>query len=175
MKRPPHPHSSLRRPDLRRPDLRRSNLRRPAVTPLPVQLGHWLRCVSSQLAQALGRDIQELGVTVSEWDVLRELYEGERRPSVLAEKLGLTRGAMSKLTQKLVANLMITQQATAPDRRGRMLALTDGGRAIVPLLASIADRTDEAFFGGLDPHTRTALVRAMRMIVRRQGLRAPGP
>lgn len=170
MKRPPHPHSSPRRSNLGR-----SNLRRPGVTPLHLQLGHWLRCVSSQLAQALSREIEEMGITVTEWDVLRELYEGERRPSVLAEKLGLTRGAMSKLTQKLVIKLMITQQATAPDRRGRILALTDGGRAIVPLLAWIADQHDEAFFGGLDPQTRTALVRAMRMIVRRQGLRALGP
>lgn len=175
MKRPPHPPSSLNRSNRSRSNLSRSNLRRPAVTALHEQLGHWLRCVSSQLAQALSREIGELGVTVTEWDVLRELYEGERRPSVLAEKLGLTRGAMSKLTQNLVAKLMITQRATAADRRGRVLALTDGGRIIVPLLAWIADQNDEAFFGGLDPHTRTALVRAMRMIVRRQELRAPGP
>lgn len=175
MKRPPPLHSSLRGSNLRRSNLGRSNLRRPPVTPLDEQLGHWLRCLSSQLAQALSREIEELGVTVTECDVLRELYEGERRPSVLAEKLGLTRGAMSKLTHNLVAKLMITQQATAADRRGRILALTDGGRAIVPLLASVADQSDEAFFGSLDPHTRTALVRAMRMIVLRRGLRALGP
>jgi DNA-binding MarR family transcriptional regulator len=149
-----------------------SSLRRPSVSPLDRHVGYWLRYVSSQVSHALSRRVEDKGVTLAEWVVLRELYEGDRRPSALAERLGLTRGAISKLAERLVAKLMITQQASTGDGRAQMLALTGLGRATVPVLAMLADQTDKEFFGDLDPRTRALIVSTMREIVRRRGLRA---
>jgi DNA-binding MarR family transcriptional regulator len=148
-----------------------SSLRPPAVSRLEAHVGYWLRGVSNQLSQALSRGLEDKGVTLAEWIVLRELYEGDLRPSTLAERLGLTRGAISKLARRLVGKLMITQQAGTGDGRAQMLALTGTGRAIVVVLAGHLDAIDEEFFGDLDPGTRALLLSALREIVRRRGLK----
>ncbi len=149
-----------------------SSRRHPALSRLDAHVGYWLRCVSNQFSHALNRALEDKGVTLAEWIVLRELYEGDLRPSILAERLGLTRGAVSKLTRRLAGSLMLAQQASGEDRRTQVLSLTDNGRAIVCVLAVILDKTDEQFFGHLDAATRALIVANMREIVRRRGLRA---
>lgn len=144
--------------------------RRPALSRLDAHVGYWLRCVSSQFSYAVNRQLEDKGVTLVEWMVLRELYEGDLRPSALAERLGLTRGAVSKLARKLADHLMITQQASGEDGRAQILSLTDDGRAVVCVFAVILDRADEEFFGHLDADTRALIVSNMREIVRRRSL-----
>ena len=116
--------------------------------------------------------MQASGVTVAEWVVLRELHERPMMPSALADRLGMTRGAISKLADRLAAKGFVTRQPGRGDRRSQTLALTEPGRAIVPTLAALADQNDEAFFGHLDPSTRATIETAMKDIVRRRGLKA---
>lgn len=145
---------------------------RPALSRLDAHVGYWLRYVSSQFSHALNRELEDKGVSLAEWIVLRELYDGDLRPSDLAARLGLTRGAASKLARKLACSLMITQQAAPEDGRVQVLSLTDHGRAVVRVFAVILDETDEKFFGHLTPDTRALIRSVMRDIVRRRGLRA---
>lgn len=142
---------------------------RPAVSRLDAHLGYWLRYVSSQFSHALNRELEDKGVSLAEWIALRELYENDLRPSALAERLGLTRGATSKLARKLERNLMVTQQAGTGDGRAQMISLTDGGRAVVRVLAVILEETDRQFFGHLDPDTRALIVSILREIAHRRG------
>ncbi|HEV2268803.1 MAG TPA: MarR family winged helix-turn-helix transcriptional regulator [Steroidobacteraceae bacterium] len=146
--------------------------RRPAIGRLDAHVCYWLRRASNQVSRSLSRKLEDTGVTLAEWVVLRELYDGDLRPSTLAERLGLTRGAISRLARRLVCNLMITQQASTPDGRAQMLAITDDGRAVVRVLGGILDETDEEFFGDFDPGTRALILSAMREAVRRHSLRA---
>ena len=76
-------------------------------------------------------------MTVAEWVVLRELYDGESAPSALADRLGMTRGAISKLADRLIAKGLIARRASAGDRRFQSLALTRQGRAMTPKLAAL--------------------------------------
>lgn len=147
---------------------RRRTLARPPVSPLTAHLGYWLRRVSNQVAHSLSRKLEDKGITLAEWVLLRELYDGARRPSALAERLGLTRGAISRLAERLVLKLMITQEPDTVDGRGQMLELTSLGRATVSVLTVLADETDEEFFGDLDPRTREVIVSAMYRIIRRR-------
>ncbi|WP_413990073.1 MarR family winged helix-turn-helix transcriptional regulator [Labrys okinawensis] len=142
------------------------------VSDLETHLGYWLRYVSNQVSHAFALKVQARGVTVAEWVVMRQLYEAPARPSDLAEQLGMTRGAISKLADRLVAKRLITRSAAGGDGRAQMLALESEGRAQVPVLAALADRNDEEFFGDLDATTRQTIESAMREIVRRRGLKA---
>lgn len=146
--------------------------RRPALSRLDAYVGYWLRCVSNQFSHAVDRQLQDKGVTLAEWIVLRELYEGDLQPSALAERVGLTRGAVSKHARRLAGSLMITQEASGADGRAEVLSLTDVGRAVVCVLAVILDQTDEEFFGHLNADTRALIIANMREIVRRRGLGA---
>lgn len=144
-------------------------LKPPKASRLEMHVGYWLLCASSQVSHALSRELSDMGITLSEWLVLRELFDGDRRPSAVAAKFGLTRGALSRIAERLVSNLLVTQVSIGEDRRGRMLALTEQGRAMVPILAAIADANDEEFFGSLDEVTRGRFVAVLRRIIRRRG------
>src|SRR6202142_663895 len=98
------------------------------VSGLQDDLGYWLPHVSNQVSHAFSRKVEARGVTVAEWVILRVLYDEESlAPSALADRLGMTRGAISKLADRLVAKELIARRANAGDRRFQTLALTHQG------------------------------------------------
>ena len=112
-------------------------------------------------------------ITVAEWVVLRELYEcNDMVPSVLAEKIGMTRGAISKLADRLSAKALVTRTTSDEDRRYQALALTAKGRAIVPKLAAMADQNDAEFFGHLKAAERESIKLPCARSSDRHGLKA---
>ena len=144
-----------------------------SISPLNAHLGYWLRFVSNQVSHAFSIKVAERGVTVAEWVVLRELFDADAvMPSALAERLGLTRGAISKLADRLLAKELITREADEDDRRAQSLALTAAGRTLTPILAGLADTNDEEFFGTLDPAVRATIENAMKDIACAKGLHA---
>lgn len=146
--------------------------RKSAVSPLDAHLGYWLRFVSNQVSHAFSRKVATRNVSVTEWVILRELFDGESVvPSVLADRMGMTRGGISKLADRLVTKGLVTRTTDDEDRRYQALALTAQGRALVPALARMADENDEEFFGDLSAADRRKIETAMRDIVRRRGLK----
>src|SRR5271166_3053386 len=143
------------------------------VNTLEAHLGYWLRFVSNHVSHALSLKLATREVTVAEWVVLRELYDRDAMaPSELATRLGMTRGAISKLADRLVAKSLLTRTSNdAGDRRFQALALTPAGRALTPELAVLADQNDAEFFDHLEPEQRAVIEDAMKEIVQRRGLR----
>jgi DNA-binding MarR family transcriptional regulator len=145
---------------------------KPRVSSLESHLGYWLRFVSNHVSHAFARRVEARGVTVAEWVVLRELFGRDgTAPSELAERLGMTRGAVSKLIDRLVAKSLASKSADEEDRRYQSVALTAAGEALVPELAALADRNDAEFFGGLSAAQRRTLMKLMKTVVRTRGLK----
>lgn len=143
-----------------------------AVSPLEAHLGYWLRFVSNQVSHSFDRKLETLDVRVAEWVVLRELFEGDPLvPSELAKTIGMTRGAVSKIMDRLEAKSLLIRSTSERDRRFQTVTVSAKGRALVPRLAALADQNDREFFGHLKPAERQQIERAMREIVRRHGLR----
>ncbi|WP_289295902.1 MarR family transcriptional regulator [uncultured Reyranella sp.] len=139
---------------------------------LEFHLGYWLRFVSNHVSHAFSLKLQARDVTVAEWVVLRDLFDGDGvAPSLLADRLGMTRGAISKLADRLIAKELIERTASMEDRRQQTLSLTAAGRKLVPALSALADRNDAEFFGHLKPAERAALEKMLRDIVRRHDLK----
>lgn len=142
------------------------------VSDLTSHLGYWLRFVSNHVSYAFARKVEGCGVTVAEWVVLRELYGGGAvAPSEVAERLGLTRGAVSKLVDRLCAKGLVDKGPGGRDKRFQAVALTKEGAALVPRLARLADANDAEFFACLNARERAQLVRLMKRIVRERGLK----
>lgn len=142
-----------------------------AVSALDAHLGYWLRLVSNHVSHAFKLQVETHGVTVAEWVVLRALYEHEGvKPTELADRLGLTRGAISKLTDRLVAKELIAVRDDAEDRRSLILRLRARGRAMVPVLAALADENDARAFAHLSRAQRTALRDTLRGLVDHLGI-----
>lgn len=144
-----------------------------SVSHLETHLGYWLRYVSNHVSHAFSRKLSGLDVTVSEWVLLREMHgDAPRMPSELADRLGLTRGAISKLAERLSAKNLVTRIPHGSDHRSYSLKLTRRGCGLVPKLAALADQNDAEFFGNLVPADRVVIETAMRDIVHRLGLRS---
>ena len=101
---------------------------------------------------------------------MREMLEaGPANPSQLAERLGMTRGAISKLVERLCGKALVERTASDGDRRYQSVALTAKGAKLVPMLARLADENDQEFFGHLTGAEQAGLVRLLRDVVHRHG------
>lgn len=131
------------------------------VQPIPgleSHLGYWLRRVSNAVSGAFSRALQDRQTSVAEWVLLRELHErGQAAPGELADVLGLTRGAVSKIIDKLEAKRWVQADAKQGDDRYRLLSLTRAGQRSLPLLAQIADQNDSAYFDCLSANEKRVL------------------
>ncbi len=147
-------------------------MKTPSPSSLYSHVGFWLRFVSNHVSHAFKLKVEAHGVTVAEWVVLRALFEADGvNPSEIAEKLGMTRGAISKLVDRVVAKRLVKCTVETGDRRFQSLALTPAGRKVIPVLAALADRNDEEFFGHLTQPQRSELVELLKEIVRRRDLK----
>jgi len=138
------------------------------VSDLSDHLGFWLRMVSNHVSQAFAAKLADRDVTVAEWCLMRALYGRDPMPpSRLAHEMGLTRGAITRLADRLIAKSLVVRAASARDGRAQTLALTDRGRDLVPALAALADRNDAEFFGGLMSLERETLGRLLKNLAAR--------
>lgn len=139
------------------------------ISHLEDHLGYWLRLVSNAVSHSFARRVEAEGVTVAEWVFLRTLYDHEHRsPSVLAGQMGMTRGAITKLADRLIAKSLVRRTADREDGRAQTLALTPEGRAKAPVLAQLADANDAAFFNALSAQERTALEQILKALITRR-------
>jgi DNA-binding MarR family transcriptional regulator len=112
------------------------------------------------------------GVTVAEWVVLRALFDLDGvKPSELAAGLGLTRGAISKLVDRLVAKDLVSVRNDLRDGRAQIVALKASGRRLVPKLAALADENDAEAFGCLEQGQRASLLAMLKSVAEQLGLR----
>ncbi|WP_181832492.1 MarR family winged helix-turn-helix transcriptional regulator [Bosea caraganae] len=138
------------------------------VSSITAHLGFWLRMVSNHVSHAFAGKLADKGVTVAEWSLMRALYGREpMSPSRVADEMGMTRGAITKLADRLIAKSLILREASADDGRAQTLALTGRGIELVPELAALADRNDAEFFECLTADERKILERLLKRMVER--------
>ncbi len=135
------------------------------VSTLESHLGYWLRLVSNQVSLSFGKRVQEEGVTVAEWVILRYLFDhNDAQATDCAKSLGLTKGAISKLIARLEEKNLVIRKRSKVDARSEVLNLTKQGQNLVPRLASIADKNDYEFFKCLSKSEAQTLFYLMKKI-----------
>jgi len=143
------------------------------VSRLNDHLGYWLRYVSNAVSHGFARRLEQHGVSVAEWVMMRMLLE--RSPmmsSRIAEDMGVTRGAVTKLADRLLAKGLVTREPSAEDGRVQLLGLTEEGSRLVPVLARLADENDEFYFRHLTGEEREVLRGLLGRLVEGTGLGA---
>ena len=140
---------------------------------LHAHLGYWLRMVSNAVSHSFARRVEAQGVTVAEWVFLRMLYDVDTiAPSFLAARMGMTKGAISKLADRLLAKGLVERRPNPDDGRAHESFLEPAGRALVPRLAELADRNDAEFFDLLTQDERRQLEMLLRKIIAERELNA---
>ena len=121
-------------------------------------IGYWMRRVSAYVQGASARTLQTRHTSVAEWIVLCLILEQPGiTPAELAESLTMTRGAVSKVIDKLEAKNWITRSTKSGDGRVHLLFLTRRGSQIIPQLGEILDQHEHKIFGSLEADERAVL------------------
>lgn len=143
------------------------------VSNLTDHLGFWLRAVSNHVSQAFAEKLAAESVSVAEWVMMRLLYGVDPTPpSRLAEQMGVTRGGITKLADRLIERSLVLRRASPDDGRAQTLTLTAEGRTLVPRLAALADRNDAELFDRLPASDRRTLERLLKRLVEQAGIPA---
>lgn len=118
---------------------------------LKSHIGYQLRCISNAVSHSFAQKLSKHEVTVAEWVILREMYANNEStsPGMIAEFTGLTRGAVSKLIDRLVRKKLVSRSEAKADRRFQQIKLLPIAKELVPKLAAIADENDHHFFSVL--------------------------
>jgi DNA-binding MarR family transcriptional regulator len=110
--------------------------------------------------------LQERHVSVAEWVALNQIDRGKDvTPAELADAMGMTRGAISKVLDKLETKQWIARTISQGDGRVQLLSPTRPGRRVLPELATIADDNDSRFFGVLAADEQTMLRKLLQKLV----------
>jgi DNA-binding MarR family transcriptional regulator len=134
----------------------------PQTPDIESHLGYWLRRVSNHVSGAFAQALETKHASVAEWVVICRI--GARpgiTPGEIAKTLDLTRGAVSKIIDKLEAKNWITRSTKPEDSRVQLLSLTRSGNRILPQMAKIADENDRKFFAVLGPAESATLRRLL--------------
>ena len=144
-----------------------------SVSPVESHLAYWSHYVGYRLFHELRRRTWKFGVTAAESVFLRKLLEHEQgaMPSLLALRLGLSRGYVSRLAMRLEIKGLLNRTKTLSDRRALLLRLSGAGRALVASLAVAADETNARNFAEAGDARRGTVEAVMKWIVRRDRFR----
>ena len=142
----------------------------PNPSELTDHLGYRLRQVSNHVSQSFARKLAAEDIGVAEWVLMRLIYDGAAAPSRVAEAMGFTRGAVTKLADRLIARDLVVREADPQDGRAQTLALTAKGRRLTPKLAALADQNDGECFAHLSDQDRRRLREILEDTVARLGL-----
>jgi MarR family transcriptional regulator, lower aerobic nicotinate degradation pathway regulator len=138
------------------------------ISDLTDHLGYWLRAVSNHVSHSFAAKLAHHDITVAEWVVMRALYGQEpMAPSRVAAKIGMTKGAITKLADRLIAKSLVVRRWDDDDGRAQTLELAKDGTDLMPRLASLADKNDADFFGALPISERKSLERTLRTLAAR--------
>lgn len=139
---------------------------------LESHLGYWLRFVSNSVSGAFAEKLATQNVSIAEWVVLRLIHGDTTMPaSAIAETTGMTRGAISKVIDKLEERGLAERKPLPGDGRAQILTLTAKGARLVPVLAALADRNDAEFFDHLTTKERETMTRILKDIVARRAIK----
>lgn len=142
-----------------------------AVSDLAAHTGYLLRMVSNAVSQEFARKLAGERVTVAEWVMLRSLHDAEASaPSALARRMSMTRGAISKLADRLVEKGLIERSGNPDDKRAHRLSLSVSGARKVPVLARLADENDAAFFAMLSAEEHEEMRALLQCLIDKHGL-----
>ncbi|MEO5971386.1 MAG: MarR family winged helix-turn-helix transcriptional regulator [Bdellovibrionia bacterium] len=136
-------------------------------------LGYWLRFVSNQVTASFQQRLATQGVSVAEWIALRVLCNLAPCSSTrLVQEMGMDKGVVSRLTDRLEKQGLIKREVSPVDRRFFSIELTPQGCNLIPALTKIADENDAFFFGHLSKTESATLINTLKDLVSRHGFKA---
>lgn len=131
----------------------------PVIADPVVRVWHGMLRVHADLIAALEHALRSgHGLSASEFDVLINIGPREQvRHGQLADRVVLTRTALTRLVDRLVERGWLTRSRPEADQRGVVVTLTEAGRRVRAASARTNAETVRRYFACLTPAELTAL------------------
>lgn len=143
------------------------------ISSLEDHIGYWLRALSNHVSQAFAHKLYGENIRVVEWVLLRLLYEQKSlAPSYIAAYMGMTKGAVTKLLDCVIAKSLVTRTVNPNDGRAQILRLTSKGSQLIPKLAALADQNEYECFGILSAQESGFLLHILRDLATKLAIRS---
>lgn len=135
------------------------------INSLEDHIGYWLRSVSNHVSHAFAQKLADKNIAIAEWVLLRLLFgQKSLAPSYIAQRMGMTKGAVTKLTDRLIAKSLVIRTASPSDGRAQTISLTKEGEKLVPLLTGLADQNEQECFAFLSARDSRFLLQTLRSL-----------
>jgi DNA-binding MarR family transcriptional regulator len=125
------------------------------------------RIMSNYASQDFAKRLAPKGLTVAEYNILGTLNGEPAAPSQLANLRGISRGAITKIVDRLIKKSLVRRKTSKEDGYRQNLALTPKGSALMPELLNLCDESVDEIFKWLIVADRAHLDRIMMELVRR--------
>lgn len=126
-------------------------------------LSRWVKLADARFTKSFAYLLNDWGIIASELAALRELYRpGRRSPVELGLAIGMSKGGVSKLIDRLVLKGLVTKVVAQYDRRFRAVELTWYGKDVVEILAPAQQSANREFFRLLGAGGRRQLMQSLR-------------
>ncbi|GGV72479.1 MarR family winged helix-turn-helix transcriptional regulator [Streptomyces massasporeus] len=141
------------------------------LDPQVEQIVSALSRLNRRMNVAYGRQTSTLGISNTEWEVLKALVLSgapyRLGPSDLAKRLGLTPAAMTHRIDRMVAESLVTRERDESNRVRVIVELTSEGREKWLEAMRLASVFEEDLLQDLTPDERTALGEVLTRLLRR--------
>ncbi|WNG85309.1 MarR family transcriptional regulator [Mycobacterium sp. ITM-2016-00317] len=139
---------------------------RPHLDTSPIDVLGRVQRIASICNHRLDLDLEQHGITRSEFSVLSALARADRplRASEVVSTTMLSGASITKIADSLVRRGLLVRHKSDRDGRVVLLALTDAGQAVVDdeMPRRLAD--DEQLIAGLTPAERATLTTLLRKV-----------
>jgi DNA-binding MarR family transcriptional regulator len=142
----------------------------------PEQVGERYLAVHHRMFRAVNDEMSTCGLSMARTKVLmRLLDQGPSRQSVLAADLGLAPHSITDIVDGLERQGLAQRRADATDRRAKLVAITEAGRACVQVARVTRERLMRQFFGALSEEDRVTFLRLLDTLDEAMTPAAPSP
>jgi DNA-binding MarR family transcriptional regulator len=140
---------------------------RPDLDSTPMEVIGRITRLSALIQRELERVFAQHGLAGSDFDVLATLRRSEAplAPGELSRSMMVTTGGMTKLLDRLEAQGLIRREPDPRDRRGRLIVLTDDGRALVDRAVEAHLQNEQRLLAAFSKAEREDLAALLRQLL----------
>lgn len=142
----------------------------PEVDAGPLQILGRIQRIEALTDVLLRPPLAAAGLAPGDFDVLTALRRAGGAdglsPTALAAAMLVTRGAITKRVDRLLAAGLVTRRAAGQDGRAKLIALTPGGRRLTEALIRRHLQAEADLLTGLSPRQASTLTALLRTLLR---------
>ena len=129
-------------------------------------LGYLLNRCAAQMATRFEHELASHDISLAQWGALLAIHDkGTASPSDIADRVGIDRGATTRLLARMEAKSLITRRAHAEDKRSVLLELSPATAAKMPDLLALSQRVNRDALATLPQAEAEALLKTLSVLL----------